>query len=133
MSICGLHEYYINIIRAGTHPEGLRCAKNRDSLRVGIWDSSLETERILVYIASIEMSTLEVKIPDLLLKQVNEVAMKEKVSVDQIVSIALAAQVSASQARESISSRAKRVDWQKVDDILARVPAQPPLPGDEVD
>jgi len=79
------------------------------------------------------MSTLEVKIPDLLLKQVNEVAMKEKVSVDQIVSIALAAQVSASQTRESISSRAKRVDWQKLDDILARVPAQPPLLGDEVD
>ncbi len=77
------------------------------------------------------MSTLEVKIPDLLLKQVNEVAVKEKVSVDQIVSIALAAQVSASQARESISSRAKRVDWQKVDDILARVPTNPPLPGDE--
>jgi hypothetical protein len=78
------------------------------------------------------MSTLEVKIPDLLLKQINEVAAKEKVSVDQIVSIALAAQVSASQARESISSRAKRVDWQKVDDILARVPANPPLQGDEV-
>jgi hypothetical protein len=78
------------------------------------------------------MSNLEVKIPDLLLKQVNEVAVKEKVSVDQIVSIALAAQVSASQARESISSRARRVDWQKVDDVLARVPANPPLPGDEV-
>jgi hypothetical protein len=85
-----------------------------------------------VYIASLEMSTLEVTIPDLLLKQVNEVAAKEKVSVDQIVSIALAAQVSASQARESISSRAKRVDWQKLDDILARVPANPPLPDDEV-
>lgn len=78
------------------------------------------------------MSTLEVRIPDLLLKQVNEVAMKEKVSMDQIVSIALAAQVSASQIRESIRSRAKRVDWQKVDDILARVPANPPLPGDEL-
>ena len=79
------------------------------------------------------MSTLEVKIPDLLFKQVNEVAAKEKVSVDQIVSIALAAQLSASQARESISSRAKRVDWRKVDDILDRVPANPPLSGEEAD
>ena len=77
------------------------------------------------------MSTLEVKIPDLLLKQVNEVAAKEKVSVDQIVSIALAAQVSASQAREGISSRAQRVDWLKVDDILDRVPANAPILGDE--
>jgi hypothetical protein len=77
------------------------------------------------------MSTLEVKIPDLLFKQINEVAAREKVSVDQIVSIALAAQVSASQARESISSHAKRVDWRKVDEILDRVPANPPIPGDE--
>jgi predicted RNase H-like HicB family nuclease len=44
-----------------------------------------------------------------------------------------AAQVSASQARESISSRAKRVNWQKVDDLLARVPNTPPLPGDRMD
>jgi len=79
------------------------------------------------------MSTLEVKIPDLLLKQVNEVAAKGKVSVDQIVSIALAAQVSASQARESISSRSSRVEWLKVDDILDRVPANAPIPGDEAD
>jgi len=79
------------------------------------------------------VSTLEVKIPDLLFKQVNEVAAKEKVSVDQIVSIALAAQVSAAQARESISSRAKRVDWRKVHDMLDRVLANPPLPGDEAD
>jgi hypothetical protein len=77
------------------------------------------------------MSTLEVKIPDLLLKQVNEVAAKENVSVDHIVSIALAAQVSASQARESISSRAKSVDWKKVDEVLARVPDVPPVAGDE--
>jgi hypothetical protein len=79
------------------------------------------------------MSTLEVKIPDLLFKQVNEVAAKEKVSVDQIVSIALAAQVSASQAREGIASRAKRVDWQKVDNIIDRVPARPVLPDDQAD
>jgi hypothetical protein len=83
-------------------------------------------------LAAVEMSTVEVKIPDLLLKQVNEVAVKAKVSVDQIVSIALAAQVSASQARETISSRANRVDWQTLDDLLARVPANSPLPGDEV-
>lgn len=80
--------------------------------------------------APIEMSPLEVRIPDLLLQQVTEVAAKEKVSVDQIVSIALAAQVSAAQARERISSRSRTVDWQKVDEILARVPANPDAPGD---
>jgi len=47
--------------------------------------------------------------PDLLLKLVNEVAVKENFSADQIVSIVLAAQVSASQGRQAVLSRAKRV------------------------
>ena len=78
------------------------------------------------------MSTLQAQIPDRLLKEVNELAAQEKVSVDQIVSIALAAQVSAWHTRESIASRAKRIDWQKVDEVLARVPDVPPQPGDEL-
>jgi len=78
------------------------------------------------------MSTLQVNISDLLLQQVNELAAKENVAVDQIVSTALSAQVSASKARESVLSRATRVDWKKVDEILDRVPDVPPLPGDEI-
>jgi hypothetical protein len=53
-------------------------------------------------------------------------------TVDQIVSLAMAAQLSSWKTRESISSRAKRVDWEKVDQILARVPNLPPAPGDEL-
>jgi hypothetical protein len=78
------------------------------------------------------MGTLQAKVPDLLLQQVNELAANEHVAVDQIVSAALAAQVSASKARESVSSRAHRVDWKKVDEILDRVPDVPPMPGDEL-
>ena len=44
----------------------------------------------------------------------------------------LAAQVSAWRTRESIASRAGRVNWQKVDEILGRVPDVPPVPGDEL-
>jgi hypothetical protein len=77
------------------------------------------------------MKTLHAEIPDLLLQEVAELADKQKTTVDQIVSLALAAQVSAWRTRESLASRANRVDWHKVDDILARVPNAPPLPGDE--
>jgi hypothetical protein len=77
------------------------------------------------------MSTLEAKVPDLLLQQVRELAHKQKVSVDQIVSSALTAQVSAHSTRESAASRARRVHWPKMDEILSRVPDVPPLPGDE--
>lgn len=78
------------------------------------------------------MTTLEAQIPELLLQEVRELASQQNASVDQIVSVALAAQVSAWRTRESVASRAARVNWQKVDDILARVPDVPPPDGDEL-
>ncbi len=76
--------------------------------------------------------TLQVDIPDSLARQVADLAAKQHVTVNQVVAAALTAQVSAAETRPSIAERAQRVDWQKVDEILARVPARPPLPGDEI-
>lgn len=70
--------------------------------------------------------------PEILLAEVIELAAKQHTSVDQIVSLALTAQVSASRTRESVASRARRVNWQKVDELLAAVPDVPPEPGDEL-
>ncbi len=75
--------------------------------------------------------TLQVNIPDSLLRQTAELAARQQVTVDQVVAAALSAQVSAAATRPSIAERARRVNWQKVDEILARVPANPPVPGDE--
>lgn len=78
------------------------------------------------------MKTLQAQVPELLLREVQELAVSQNATVDQIVSVALAAQVSAWRTRESIASRAGRVNWEKVDEILVRVPDVPPEPGDEV-
>lgn len=78
------------------------------------------------------MKTLQAQVPELLLREVEELAVQQNATVDQIVSVALASQVSAWRTRESIASRASRVDWEKVDQILARVPDAPPEPGDEL-
>ena len=78
------------------------------------------------------MKTLQAQVPELLLQEVQELALKQNATVDQIVSVALAAQVSAWRTRESIASRAGRVNWETVDGILARVPDVPPEPGDEL-
>jgi hypothetical protein len=59
------------------------------------------------------------------LQEIKDLAEKQNASVDQIVAVALAAQVSAWRTRESIASRAKRVNWQKADEILGRVPDIP--------
>ncbi len=78
------------------------------------------------------MKILQAQVPELLLREVQELAVQQNATVDQIVSVALAAQVSAWRTRESIASRAGRVHWEKVDEILARVPDVPPEPGDEL-
>ena len=88
--------------------------------------------RCSIWINIVAMKTLQAQIPDSLLKQVTALAEQEKTTVDQLVSIALAAQVSAWQTRESIESRARRVDYEAVDSILAKVPDVPPIPGDEL-
>jgi hypothetical protein len=63
---------------------------------------------------------------------VAELAEQEKVSMDQLVSIALAYQVSAWRKRDTMAERAKRGSWEKFDSVMAKVRDVPPLPGDEV-
>ena len=54
------------------------------------------------------MTTIHAKVPDYLAKLAEEAAQKENVTVDQIVALALSAQVSAWNVREGIASWAKR-------------------------
>jgi len=54
------------------------------------------------------------------------------VTVDQIVTMALSAQVSAWNVREGIASRAKRGSAAHLREILSKVPDRPPMPGDEL-
>jgi hypothetical protein len=77
------------------------------------------------------MTTIHAQVPDPLARQVEELAVQEKVSVDQLVSIALAYQVSAWRTRDTIAVRGKRGNWEKFDRAIAKVPDVPPLPGDE--
>jgi len=77
------------------------------------------------------MTTIQAQVPDPLAKQVAELAEQEKVSVDQLVSIALAYQVSAWRQRDTVALRAKRGNWKKFDRVMARVRDVPPLEGDE--
>jgi len=78
------------------------------------------------------MITLNAQIPDTLMKQMLDLAEQEQTTVDQLVAIALAAQVSAWRTSESITSRARRADYAAFDRIMAKVPDVPPMPGDEL-
>ena len=78
------------------------------------------------------MTTIRASVPDYLAKLATKAAAKEKVTVDQLVSLALAAQVSAWKVRDEMETRAKRGRVDDLDRILARVPDVLPVPGDEL-
>lgn len=59
-------------------------------------------------------------------------AEREKVIVDQIVALALSAQVEAWRIRDDMETRARRANPADFDALLAKVPDVPPLPGDEL-
>jgi hypothetical protein len=78
------------------------------------------------------MTKIEANVPDYLAKQAFAVAEREKVSVDQIVALALSAQIAAWKGSDDIETRAKRANRADFDRIMAKVPDVPPMPGDEL-
>ena len=75
------------------------------------------------------MTTIEAKVPDYLAALAAEAAAKEKTTLDQIIALALSAQLSAWKVRDDIETPAKRGRPEDLRDILAEVPDAPPLPG----
>jgi hypothetical protein len=74
---------------------------------------------------------LSVELPDALAEQARNLAAREQTSLDALIAAALTVQLSHAPLRPTIAERAARADWARFDEIMARVPANPPLPGDE--
>jgi len=78
------------------------------------------------------MTKIEAKVPDYLAKQALAAAEREKVSIDEIIALALSAQLAAWKGSDDLQTRAKRANFAEFDRIMAKVPDVPPLPGDEL-
>jgi hypothetical protein len=78
------------------------------------------------------MKTIQAQIPDFLARIAAEVAERENVSLDQIIALALASQLSAWKVRDDIETRARRGSLEAFDRVMAKVPAAQPMPGDEL-
>jgi hypothetical protein len=68
------------------------------------------------------MSDLTVKIPDALYKQISELAGRENISLDQLVAIALSAQVSAWMTQDYLLEKARCGSWEQFQQVLQKVP-----------
>lgn len=78
------------------------------------------------------MTNLNAQIPDFLYKQVEALAARENISVEQLVANALSAQVSAWITKDYLGQRAKRGSWQKFQQVFTKVPDVEPEDYDKL-
>lgn len=78
------------------------------------------------------MTTIKTEIPDSLYKQVESLAERENISVDQLVAIALASQVSVWLTKDYLEERARRGSWEEALKVLAQVPDVEPAEHDKL-
>lgn len=79
------------------------------------------------------MSTLSLRLPNSLHRQIRELAKREGVSINQLVTTAVAEKMAALMTVEYLAERAARGSRQAFDEILARVPDVEPDEADRLD
>ena len=78
------------------------------------------------------MSTLSIRLPNSIHQHAKRLARDEGVSVNQLVSSALAEKLSALDAERYLSERAERGKKVDIDAILAKIPLVEPEPHDRI-
>ena len=68
------------------------------------------------------MSTMNIKVPDSLLKQAQEMAEKEGMTLEQFINSALAEKMAAWRTVEYLKERAARADSRKFQQAMSKVP-----------
>ncbi len=77
------------------------------------------------------MSTLSLRLPNSIHRHAKRLAEEEGVSVNQLISLAVAEKLSAIDADRYLSERASKSSEAKFRRVLAKVPANKPDIGDE--
>ena len=78
------------------------------------------------------MSTLSLRLPNSIHRHAKRLAEEEGVSVNQLISLAVAEKLSAIDTERYLSSRASKGDAAKFRRVLSKVPVSEPEPGDEI-
>jgi hypothetical protein len=78
------------------------------------------------------MSTLSVRLPNSLHKQLREIAKREGTSINQLISAAVGEKLSALMTEEYLAARAKRGRRRKFEAVLRAVPNVDPDPHDHL-
>jgi hypothetical protein len=72
------------------------------------------------------MTIIQIQVPDDLLEQLQAIAQAENLSIKQVVSQALAAQVKAWRDRDYLQKRSQKGSWENFQTVLSKVPDREP-------
>jgi predicted transcriptional regulator len=78
------------------------------------------------------MSAISIRLPDSLHKKVRELAHRDKVSINHMITLAVAEKLSALETEEYLDSRAKRASKSKFLKALKNVPDHKPDDSDRI-
>ena len=78
------------------------------------------------------MSTLSIRLPDSIHARLRVLAKKDHVSINQLVTTALAEKLSALDTEEYLSERAQRASRQRFEKALRKVPDTEPEEKDKI-
>lgn len=79
------------------------------------------------------MSSISLRLPESLHRRVREIAARENISINQLITTALAEKLSALMTAEYLGKRAARGSRKKFEKALAKVKDREPNAGDEID
>jgi predicted transcriptional regulator len=82
----------------------------------------LDTRSISSRPEGIEMGALSLRLPESLHQKLGELAEREGVSINQLITSAVAEKMSALMTEEYLAARAKRASRRKFEAVLAKVP-----------
>lgn len=78
------------------------------------------------------MSTMSLRLPDYLHKSARQLAKSEHISVNQLISTALAEKISALATEDYLGTLAAQGSREAFDQVMSKVKERPSLPGDEL-
>jgi len=78
------------------------------------------------------MTTLSLRLPDSLHRQLRELARREGISMNRFISSAVGEKMAALMTEEYLGARAAHGDRERFEEVLAKVPGGEPVAGDEV-
>ena len=78
------------------------------------------------------MGALSLRLPESLHRKLGEVAQREGISINQLISSAVAEKMSALLTEEYLRVRAKRASRRRFEAVLAKIPDVEPDPSDRI-